>query len=372
MQAFSFGNPNLFVKGIVEQIFRDPTSGNIVAFDKVASEAALNYTFNLQEITGGFGNKLVGLIPDTTRLSGTYTSQAFSLIQRALLSGGNLSYDGITPVCEKVKVTSGNLVVSQTPVKDYSQNASDTLAWCYFRKHGESNYVGTNYGIDINTKQVNLPVGTVLTDGDEYDVFYFTANASAQVLALPSAANPAIVSIQQKWGVYAKQNNSISQGTLQGYLYVNVPKAQLNGDAGINGNQTTNSTTEYNWTAVSSDDNSMVCDSCSGDNENLAYYIYVPCNGNTASVENLAIIGAGITVAVSAKAQIPVKYVMPDGSLVQPVYSDLTYVSTATSTATVSPTGEVTGVASGDTEITITLNKGDGTTLTAICPVTVS
>ena len=76
--------------------------------------------------------------------------------------------------------------------------------------------------------------------------------------------------------------------------------------------------------------------------------------------------------------QIPVVYVMPDGSTQTPVYSTLTYAIGATpataftpskdTTAQVDVNGQVKGLAAGDTEVTITLVKGD-TTLETACNV---
>ena len=63
---------------------------------------------------------------------------------------------------------------------------------------------------------------------------------------------------------------------------------------------------------------------------------------------------------------------MPDGSTVQPVYSDLTYVSKTPATATVDTNGLVKGVAAGTTEITVTLTRSTGGNLVAYCNVTVT
>lgn len=71
---FTFGNPNLFVQGMVDQTFRDPATGDVVGYDRVGVDAAINYTFQFNEIAAGLNNILVGMIPHTTRLTGTYTS----------------------------------------------------------------------------------------------------------------------------------------------------------------------------------------------------------------------------------------------------------------------------------------------------------
>ena len=369
MNAITLGNPNLFLKGIAEQTFFDPSTGNIVGFDNVASDAAISTSVNLQEVTGGFGNAVVGVFPDTVRLTGTYTSQAFSLQTRKLITGGALAYNAVAPVCETIKATDATLTVSKTPAKHYGQNASDEYAWCYVKPQGAAGYMGTNYGINMTSKQV---VGFTATADTTYEVYYFAVNASAQSLAIPEVFNPANVTVQTKYGVYAKQNNSVSGGTLQGWLYVIVPVAILSGDAGVSANQTSNATTDNSWMAISPDHTGLSCGDCSGAADNLAYYVYVPCGDSAQDVEALVVPGGGITVAVGADVQLPVKYLMPNDTLVQPIYSDMTYVSSATGTASVSSAGVVHGVAAGSATITVTLTKADTSTLTTTALVTVT
>lgn len=370
MITFNFGDPNLFCQGVVEQTLFDPTTGNVIGYDKVGSDVAIKYTFEFAEITGGFNNALVGLIPHTTRLTGTYTSQAFSLSQRALLSGGELGYNAVSPVCETVNATGTKLAVSKTPAKAYSQPTDDVYCWAQVREHGTTRYAGTNYKLDPASKEV---VDFVATPGKDYDVFYFTALTSAQVLSLPEAANPSVVAVHQKWGIYANSNGERSNGTLQGYLYIVVPRALLEGDAGLDGNQTTNAKSNYNWRAVAASDNIPVCDDCGSAVGALGYYIYVPCGDTTQSVEALAVIGGGVTVAQGGTVQIPVKYIMPNGQIEQPVYTDLTYTVAAdgSSVASVSTAGVVTGSSAGNTVVTITLENSAGAIKTD-CTVTVT
>lgn len=371
MNAMSFGNPTLFVKGVAERRFYDFATGNIVGLDKVASEAAFSVSVNLQEIVGGIGNHLVGVIPDSVRVTGTYTSQAFSLETRKLITGGAMGYNAPAPVCETIKASGATLTVSKTPVKHLGQKASDTYAWCYVKPQGATTYSGTNYDLDMTTGQVQ---NFTATANEYYEVFYFVANASAQSLAIPEQYNPSVVTVEIKFGVYANQNNSVSDGTFQGWLYVIAPRAICTGDAGLSGGQTSNATTDGAWMALSdSDEGGLECADCGGSGNNLAYYVYVPCGDATEEVVALAIPGGGVTVAVSGTVQIPVKYVMPDDTLVQPTYSDLTFATPGdTSKATVSATGVVTGAGAGSTSTTVSLTKADGTVLSVPCSITVT
>lgn len=323
MNTFVFGRPNLFVKGVAELTFFDPSTGNIVGYDNVASETAITSSVNLQEIAGGFGNPLIGVIPDTSRLTGTYTSQAFSMEARQAISGGMLSYNGVTKVCETVTYTAGSLTVSKTPAKHYGQPESDTKGWCFVHESGESQYAGVNYNVDLETGKV---VDFTGVNGKSYEVTYWTVNPSARVLSVPTSFNPTVLTAQIKYGVYAKQGNSIANGSLQGWLYVTVPQVVLNGNLGLDANQTANSTTDYAWMALSPDSNALTCDDCAAASDNYAYYVFVPCAGAASHIQALATVGTFPLVSVPAAGKtttvpIPFKFVMDTNEVIQPDWS---------------------------------------------------
>lgn len=366
MNAIILGDPNLFVKGIAEVTIYDYTSGDIIGFDKVASEGSITSSVNMGEVVGGIGSPLLMTIPDTTRITGSLTSQAFSLEQRALASGGEVAYGGITQVCEHITARSSTITVTGSPVKHYAQTATDTTGWCHIRVHEGGSYVGKNYEVDLSTKQVK---NFVAETGKEYDVFYFINNASAKVLELPSNFKPSVAAISYKFEVYAQQNGSVGNGTRVGFLYFHVMRAQFGGDVGISANQTTAASTDYSWNALAAVDNMPSCEGCEEDGSPYAYYVYVPCGAADQGIDALVVVGETVTVKVNSTAQIPVKYVVGN-HLVQPTYADLSYSVTSGQTATVDK-GIVTGKAQGNAEVTITYTKTDGTTLTTKCKVAV-
>lgn len=369
MNAFNFKDPRLIVKGVAEIIASDPNTGNIIGYTNAISDSAVTTQQNDGEITGGIGNGILAVLPDTTRVSGTMQSIDFSLRQRALITGGNLSYGASVPTCKTITATSTTLTVDDTGfAKEISQPASDTYGRCYVRVHGGADFVGTNYGIDLTTGQVQNFTATV---GTAYDVFYFVNNPSAQLLNLPTNFAPFVASLRIKFNVYSMQNSSVTGSSLRGHLYFIVPYAKIGGDAGVSANQTTNSATAYDWTAISGVNSEMECADCGDTENNYAYYLYVECGNRDTAIDGLVVIGGGVSVAVGGVADIPVKYYMHDGSTLQPDYSSLSYLSDNTSIATVS-TNKVTGVATGSAEVTISYTKSDGTVLSTPCNVTVT
>lgn len=324
MNAITLGNPNLFVKGIAEVVITDPTTGNIIGYDNVASEGAVSTSVNMGEITGGVGNPVLMTIPDSTRITGELTSQAFSMQQRALATGGSVLSNGVVSYCETVTTdNTGVLTATMTPVKAYGQPTSDTNCWCYVRVHGSATYQGTNIGIDPTTKKT--PASAGLTPNTQYDLFYFVSMATAKVLALPDSFNPSIATVRIKYCVYAKQNNSVSNGTLQGYLYFVVPRAQFTGDAGIGANQTNNATTSYSWMALTPDRNMIECNACGETGSDYAYYVYAPCNTTIDDqVESIFFVGgAKFMLLPGESTQINVLLALKDGTTATPDYSQL-------------------------------------------------
>lgn len=368
MKSINLGSPNLFLKGIAEVYVTDFTTGNIVGYSKLASESAVTSSVNLGEITAGVGNPLVMTIPDTTRLTGSLTSQAFSLQQRSLVCGGNIEYNAIAPVCENITASGATLTVTNAPAKAYGQKSSDTYGWCYVKEVGAESYIGNSFALNLETKQIE---NFVATEGKSYVVRYFTAMTSAQVLNIPTNFNPTVATVRIKYVVYAQQNNSVTNGTIQGYLYLVVPRAQFTGNVGLDANQTTNATTDYSWQALAPETDDMDCTDCTSAGSDYAYYVYVPCEGETAAVDNLAVIGGTIAVATGASAQIPVMYVMENGSLEVPDYSALEYTVEPTGIVTVA-NGVVSGVETGEAVVTISGTGAGGKTITANCSVTVS
>lgn len=376
--GFTLGDPNLFVKGMAEVIITDIETGDIIGYDNVASESSVSTEVNMGEITGGIGNPLLISIPDTTRITGTLTSQAFSLVQRGLTTGGKPTFGGIVQRCiSNVSPIGGTLYVPTTasaPTKSYGQASSDTYGLCYVREHNATEYVGTNYGIsltvDTNGYAVGGEVALTVDSSKTYDIMYFTSVASAQVLALQTQFAPRVATVSLKYCVYAQQNGGNTNGTLRGYLYFVVPRAQFTGDAGISASQTENATTSYSWQALMPDSNMIDCEDCGTSDTNYAYYVYIPCGSTTQDVKALAVLGGGVSVVANgAGAQIPVVYYMPDGSTLTPTYTDLTYTKTG-SGFTVSAGGVVSGTSAGSGTVTISLTANP--TITTTCSVTVT
>ena len=367
-QTVTFGDPKLFVKGEAEQIFFDPETGNIIGYDKTATEGSVSITANLSEITGGIGNQLIGVLPDTARISGTYTSAAFSLETRERIMGGEIAFNAVAQTCETVTADGETLTVSGTPAPALGESDTDAGCWCYVRHIGGATEKGTNALIDPATGGVQ---NYAAEPGERYEVTYFTHKISAQTLPIPSIWNPVMMTVQQKYGVYAQQNGSAKKGIFRGWLYFIVPSAILNADAGVSATQGSTAETSGNWIALpEKPENMPLCD-CGDTAHPLAYYVYTPCAGENDAVVSVVSVGGGLSLRAGRSAQLPIKLVMPDDSLIQPDFYSLNYYSEDDGTATVDSGGIVTGVNEGETVVHAYLTKSDGTVLDCATAVSV-
>lgn len=387
MANFRFGDPNLFCKGVADVTVTDTKTGDIRGYSKVLSEAAVTIDMNMGDITGGLNNALLIRIPDSVRLSGTLTSQAFSLDQRALAVGGAVEYNGITRTClGEVSATDGVLYIPNdyTPVRSYGQSASDEKGWCYVHEHGAQKYSGKNSKVSLTADANGYAISEIYdADGNiiavdstkTYDITFFERKPSVQTLPIPTDFSPFTGDLSIKYNIYAKQNGRENDGTLAGHLYLIVPQAQFNADGvGLSASQTENATTSYSWEATMPDTVEDSCSDCGTTSSNYAYYVYVPCGDITQSVIDLIVVGDGVSVEEGGTVKCSVLYYMPNEKTAKPRYTDLSFESSDTSIATVSnetgSEGVITGVAAGDCEITVTL-KSD-TTKKAVCNVTVT
>ena len=362
--ASIFGiNSNIIVKGVYDVTYIDVETGNIVGYERQGNEATVNIGENYQRIEGGFLNKLIGVLPDSTRINGTYTEQAFDLSERALALSQTLKYGMSAPMCEVVTAVESKLYVSKTPTTRYGLPYPS----CYIRKVGEA-WSAVAYEINPATKEV---LGFTAENGEDYEVQYFIVWASAQGFGIPTRFSPKVYTVQIKYGAYAVRGANKGRSSQVGWLYFIVPRAIFEANESMNGSQTSNSPNEHQWRAIAEDNGVQLEEDCPKKKAPLGYYLYVPCDP-TESVVDIIVTGNGLTLYANKSELPPVKLVMKDGSLVQPDFTSLLYMSEDESIATVSPTGYVKGVGEGETYINVYVSKSNGMPLKAKCKVTVT
>lgn len=326
-----------YSKGVYDAKFFD-ANRNLLYYDNKLTESNIEVTSNDGILNAGVGNPEVIAIPDTAAFNVTLTAADVELRSRQLQTGGELSYNGVTDTCEVIVANSTTLTVTGTPVAPYGST----------KIVGYVNGDGTAYEINPETKQVQ---GFTATSGQQYAVRYYVSKAASEVLDIKALFTPEIGTLEIKYPLYSTNNPSnLSQGTLVGYWHVIAPRFQFSGNASFNGNQTEFATSPLNGRALAFDNPAE--NVCGGATPSLVYMVWEPFDATSGVTDMVVLNGGQMTVAASASASIPVRYVMQDGLLSVPAYSDLQFTSGASGTASVE-NGVVTGVAAGSTEITI-------------------
>lgn len=350
-------NKYLYAKGTCNVIVTDPATGNIDFQSNKVQTSQLTTAVNMNELRAGLGNAIAIQLPSDSAVNLELTTADFSMTARAMQLGSSVTYNAAAPVCEVITANSDTLTLTNSAVAP--QGFSKAIA-----------YVDTGAtAYEVNSsKEV---VGFTATASTKYKVYYWIANPSAQQVKAYSVFNPAVKHVTMQIAVYSTENTSASsQGSLVGWLYCIIPRMQFSAKADTDGSQTSNATTVLSGTALAYDPDASeaICVDC-GLSE-LAYWVYVPNGDLTQDVDSLVVVGGGLALVIGNSAQVPVRFLMKDGSLVVPDYSLMSYVSDTTAKATVSNTGVVTAVAAGNANITCTLTADN--TKKAIVPVTVT
>ena len=353
--AFNRATAPNYAKGTMDVWCHNPVTGDLDFYSNKVTANQLTTNVNMAPVNAGIGNPVVINLPDTSEVNLTITAANMSLEARQLSTGGTLSYNGIVPVMESVTAAGTTLVVSRTPVAAYGM--ADAYAFI--------DQSGTAYTIDTNTNAIS---GFTAASGTTYCVRYFTQAASAQQLEISSVFSPSVEVVCIRIPAYSAQGSTSNKGAKCGDYWIWIPRMQFTGKADTDGSQTTAATTDLSGSALSYDE-AVASGACVDSAASaLAYMVYMPLAGATSLVEGLVVVGGEITVATADTVQLPVKYVIND-QIVQPNFADLTYESSAEATATVGPSGIVTGVAAGSCEITASLADP---ALSVVCNCTVT
>lgn len=353
----------LFAKGTCLVEVRNIANGDLMLRSNKVTNNNFQTSCDLGELRAGFGNPIAIQIPSNAAINLTLDLASLDLEGKAMQVGSTLTYNQVARKCAVIEASDGSLTLTDTPVA----MTGFTTPYVYVQEVGATTFDPQAYTVN-GSNQVQ---GISVSNGKSYAVTYWIANPSAVGYEISSNFAPGIYHVTAQIGVFSNANTSSnSQSSLVGWLYYVIPRMQFRGNSDLDGGQTSNVVTSLAGTALSYDQtNAGVCTDCAV--STLAQVYYVPNAGATSAVEHLVVPGGVVTVAQGSTQQIPVFYMMPDGSTVQPDYGDLTYqiASGGDAYASVSPTGVISGTAQGDTEVTISLASP---ALTCVANVTVT
>lgn len=369
-----FTDKRLYLKGTSEAICTDKATGDIVYYSNKFQTGNVTTGSTIGEIRAGLGNAVAAIIPSDAAVNVEFTAADFSLWGKAAQVGAALKYAAPVMTCQNVTAEGTALAVD---VKGGAPVAQQGLAriCCYVQEVGAGSLISTGgkaYDINPTTGAIS---GFTAESGKTYKVWYFVNRADAQIATITTMMDPKVVHFTAAMAVYANESGSAqNEGTRVGTLYVIIPSLKFGANGGVVGDQTNNDTTSMSGQAViyDSDVISESCEDCNGGGADLAYYIYVPCEGSADSYQGIiAKIGGVITMAQSATAQVQPKAIMDNGQLVDLAPSLCSYEVTGVAGLTVSDAGLLTaGTTAGDATLTVKYTVGE-TEFTDTCTVTV-
>lgn len=361
----------LYLMGTCNATFADPTTGALLHQENKITANDLTTEASETILRAGMDNGVATVFHTDSTLRLSLTAAAFSLWGKGAALGSDVSYNGIVPDCQVVTATGAALsidVASGAPVAPYGYSAP----FCYVTTVGQANTVasaGVPYPIAAN----GAISGFTAVAGTSYQVFYWHAQATAQVVDIKGNFEPKVVSVTLQRPIYTNVSTDGKGGNLWGWLYEYIPLMQLTpADGGISGDQTTAVQTVYSGLALTVDEAAAAgtCAQCIYGS--VAYYVLVP-NDVDAGLEGLAVIGGNIDIAQGATVQIPVKAVV-NGQLASIDPTLLAYqLTTAPTGVSVSASGVLTatGAATGAGEVTITYPKTGAAQFTTVANIIV-
>lgn len=370
----SFTNKRYYAKGTCNVICADRKSGDIVYQSNKFNTGSITTNSNMNEIRAGLGNPIAAMIPSDSSLEVDFEAADFSLWAKGAQVGATLSYNAPVPVCQTITAAGTSITVDIKAGEPVAQLGTEKPQ-CYVQEVGTASEMGKDgAAYDVNPATGAI-TGFTAETGKKYKVWFFIRKASAQVATLSTMFDPSVIHFTAQIAVYANENaGGDSEGTRVGWLYVIIPNLKLKGEGGIKGDQGNNDTTKISGQAVAYEPE-IVSETCSDcDTSTLGYYVFAPDDASS-SIMGLTVFGGVTEVAQNSTVQLPVRFVMADGSTVRPSsYSDgFTYTLDGAPTGTtISTNGIITaGEAAGDCDCTTTYTDG-GTTHKVVSTITVT
>lgn len=365
-EMIHFTDKRLYLKGIGEAMCTDRKTGDVRYWSNKFQTGNVTPNVDNGEIRAGLGNSLATMIPSNAGVTVEMNAADFSLWAKAAQTGATLSYNATVMTCTTVTATGTSLSIDITKEGTPVAQKGFSKIFCYVQEVGAPSLVadgGVAYDLNPTTGAIS---GFTAVSGKTYKVFYFVNKANAQIAAMTTAMDPAVVHFTVTFAVFCNEaGNAQNEGTRAGTLFVIVPALKFGANGSITGDQTNNDTTSISGQAVAYDSDIITdsCDECASAGSDLCYYIYQPCGSTADDVEGIVANIGSISVAKSGAYQMQPRIVMTNGELVKGDIALFTYTAkSAPSGTTVSTTGLITaGATAGDFTVDVSYTAGEQT-----------
>ena len=319
----TFTDERLYVKGTCNAVCYDIATNDIVYQSSKMEVGSVIPSAKTTEIRSGLGNPVASVIVTDPSLKIEFEAADFQLWAKSAQIGAKLSYGASVQTSQVVTATSNTLAIDTSkgiPVAPYGYSN----AFCFIQKVKEaSKLMDDGMAYPISSEGVISKFNAV--EGTQYKVTYYVTAVGAKKAVIGSLLNPKAVRFECQIAVYSSKNGK-SKGSRVGWIYYTIPCLKLQAEAEVVGDQTTADITKISGQAMAYD----VGESYNAAEERkyptLAYLVYVPDDA-TDGIKGITVFGGTLQVTAGEPAQIPVYFIMNDGSIVTPPnYADFTYI----------------------------------------------
>ena len=341
--------------GTIEAFTQSSTQPTKIFTSKTLQESGISISVTAEDIRGGLSNPLLGRYFHDSILEANITDALFNLQYLALNVGGQVVIGGSSLVTETVTGGSGTLTVQGTPT---AFGNAGTVGW--YTLAGQENWAPITF---------NGKVATVegVTSSETYCVRYNATDAGIQEFVVPSAIIPSEVHLVMTYPLFAGGTSpeAISTSSQVGELIVDIPRFQFAGNVELSLTSSGAATSNLSGSALASYTTANCNDM--GTYGTVKQKIY---GGNWYDdLTTIAVDGGNFSLADGATKTLKVIGIFKNGTGVLD-NSKLTFTSSASSTASVTNAGVVTGASAGSANITITVT--DKTSVATMVGVTVT
>lgn len=329
----------------------------LIATANTLLDSSITIGSTAEDVRGGQGAKLLGKYYHTSTFDINLTDVLFKLEYFAFQTGSAIQQIADVFTSEQVTLgASGSGVITGTPAVYQSYG---TIGWA--AKPGSDAY----QKVTFTEKAFTVSGGK---EGDIYCVKYISTDNAARQITISSSFIPSEVTLVMTANLYragGRGENDVNNSSKIGIAQVLVPRFQFNGSMELSMTSTGVANSPIAGSAL---------DNPSADCSDGGYYAIITEQLSGSSwydnVFALAIEDSDIELATTTGTATLSVYALPlNGAAFKPPYEDLTFTYAANGTATVSQEGVVTGVAEGNTTVTVSIKNKVG--VEAVANITV-
>lgn len=329
----------------------------LIATANTLLDSSITIGSTAEDVRGGQGAKLLGKYYHTSTFDINLTDVLFKLEYFAFQTGSAIQQIADVFTSEQVTLgASGSGAITGTPAVYQSYG---TIGWA--AKPGSDAY----QKVTFTEKAFTVSGGK---EGDIYCVKYISTDNAARQITISSSFIPSEVTLVMTANLYragGRDENGVNNSSKIGIVQVLVPRFQFNGSMELSMTSTGVANSPIAGSAL---------DNPSADCSDGGYYAIITEQLSGSSwydnVFALAIEDSDIELATTTGTATLSVYALPlNGAAFKPPYEDLTFTSAANGTATVSQEGVVTGVAEGNTTVTVSIKNKVG--VEAVANITV-